>query len=207
MLRARFPEPAAVGGQQQSADGGRGRRPTEGRRSVADGQRSAAGRKRLVAGGRRALAGAFAHAHKFINKCMCLRCSVCTQCYLGYAGMFNFCMLRRVRHRPSQNPIWRLFAEKELEQFFFSPASHHESNGVDPEGDGVDPEDNHTDAWIAALRRDGPVLLARLAGNRQDSQTCLGVVWSASAFTSFRSTQPAFEIRDKAVRKGALRDR
>ena len=125
----------------------------------------------------------------------------------GYAGMLHFRMLRRVRHRPLQNPTWRLFAEKVLEQSFFSPASHHESNGVDPEGDGVDLEDDHTDAWIAALRRDGPELLARLAGNRHVFLTCIGVVWSASAFTSFRSTQPAFEIRDKAVRKGALRDR
>ena len=67
----------------------------------------------------------------------------------------------RARHRPSQNFFLRIFAEKELELIFFGTKPHHESDGVDQDGDGVDPEDDHTDAWLAALRRDGPDLLAR----------------------------------------------
>ena len=84
-----------------------------------------------------------------------------------------------------------------LEQFFFGPAPHHGSNGVDPEDDGVDSEDDHTDAWIAALRRDGPDLLTGFDGNWQDLLNMLGVVWNARAFTLFvqRSLHLRFESR------------
>ena len=108
----------------------------------------------------------------------------------------------RVRHRPSQSPTWRLFAEKVLEQFFFCPAPHRESNGVDPEGDGVDPEDDHTDGWIAALSAMDLTCWQDLIAIGRIRKTCIVVVWSASAFNPFRSTQPAFEIRDKWSERG-----
>ena len=105
----------------------------------------------------------------------------------------------RARHRPSPNSSLRIFAEKELELFFFFSGMklHQESDGVDLDGDGVHPGDDHTHAWPAALGRDGPDFLARRDCNWQDSQNmyCCGVEWAYFTLSAQRGLHFRFGTR------------